>query len=86
MRKKLIVIHTDSDFWITLDDIRLYQREEKVFILVDKEQDFINLIFAGRLRSNEEDLLKELFSGGHGEYGNYSYYVEDYVPFIHELS
>lgn len=83
---KLITIFTDNDFWVVYKGKNLYQIEEKLYIVVQKEQDFIDMLYDGIIDSNEIELIREMASQGEGDYGNYAYWVEKYTPFVHNLA
>ena len=83
---KLITIFTDSDFWVVYEGKNLYQMGELIYIVVEKEQDFIDMVYDGRIDSNEIELIREMVSQGEGDYGNYAYWIEEYTPFVHNLA
>jgi len=84
---KLIQIGTDGDFSISYHGEILRQQNETIFIVVQKEQCFIDAVYQGCIKASSgfSSLLFDMANNGEGCYGNYSYSIDEYTPFVHRL-
>jgi len=83
----IVIIHTDSDFSIEVNGLKVTQVLEKAFIRVASEEEFISKVLDGSIKSSNggNEILRNMAECGRGEYGNYSYSILNIDNFISDV-